>query len=89
MDGALLPRYRLQVAIEAVIEEALKLSVEERTRLVQLLLDSLDEEADPRHVAAWTEVIDRRMQEIADGRADLVDASDAIAQARAVAAARR
>jgi putative addiction module component (TIGR02574 family) len=77
------------VAIEAVIEEALKLSVEERTELVALLLDSLDDKADPGHEAAWTEVIDRRMEDIAEGHVKLVDAADAMAQARAVAAARR
>lgn len=77
------------MAIEAVIQEALKLSIEERTRLVELLLDSLDEADDPGHQAAWAEVIERRMQDIAEGRVELVDAADAMAQARAMAAARR
>ena len=77
------------MAIEAIIEEVLKLSVDERTELVAVLLDSLDDNADPGHGAAWTEVIDRRMRDIAEGRVELVDAAEAIAQARAVAAARR
>lgn len=42
-----------------------------------------------QHEAAWTEVIDRRMKDIAEERVDLVDAADAMAQARAVTAARR
>lgn len=59
------------MALEAVIEEVLKLSAEERTELVARLLDSLDDNADPGHEAAWTGVIDRRMKDIAEepGRA--------------------
>jgi len=49
------------VAIEAVIEQALKLSVEDRTELVARLLDSIE----------------------------LVDAAEAMTQARAAAARRR
>jgi hypothetical protein len=42
-----------------------------------------------RHDAAWAEAIDRRLQDIREGRVELVDAADAMAQARATAAARR
>ena len=73
------------MAIEAVIEQALKLSSEERAKLVELLLDSLDEADDPGHEAAWAEVIDRRLQDIAADRVELIDAADAMAQARAAA----
>ena len=89
VDGALPLGYVTAMALEAVIEEVLKLSAEERTELVARLLDSLDDNADPGHEAAWTEVIDRRMKDIAEERVELVDAADAMAQARAVAAARR
>jgi putative addiction module component (TIGR02574 family) len=75
----------LLVAIEAVIEQTLRLSAEERTKLVELLLDSVDEADDPGHDAAWVEVIDRRLQDIKAGRVELVDAADAMAQARAAA----
>lgn len=88
-DGSLPLSYLTAMALEAVIEEVLKLSAEERTELVARLLDSLDDNADPGHEAAWTEVIDRRMNDIAEERVELVDAADAMAQARAVAAARR
>lgn len=77
------------MAIEAVIEQALRLSADERAKLIELLLDSLNETDDPGHDAAWVEVIDRRMQDIREGRVELVDAADAMAQARAAATARR
>ncbi len=85
MDGGDSPGYTSLVAIEAVIEQALKLSAGERAKLVEMLLDSLDEADDPGHEAAWAEVIDRRLQDIAAGRVELIDAADAMAQARAAA----
>jgi putative addiction module component (TIGR02574 family) len=77
------------VTIEAMVEQALRLSVEDRTELVARLLESLDETApDPDHEAAWTEVIDRRLQDLQDGRVELIDGSVTMARAReAVAAA--
>jgi hypothetical protein len=51
------------VTIEAMLEQALRLSVEDGTELVARPLESLDETApDPGHEAAWTEVIDRRLR---------------------------
>ena len=75
------------MAIEAVIEQALKLSIEERTELVERLLDSIHEAepADPGHEAAWTEVLDRRLQEIREGRVETIDATEVLAKARAEA----
>ena len=69
--------------IEALVEEALKLPVKERAELIARLLDSL-EDVPPDE--AWTEVIEKRLQE---GNTDLVDAEQVMAQARAVVAARR
>lgn len=75
------------MTIDVVIEQALKLSVEERTELVKRLLDSLDEAtpADPDREAAWTEVLDRRLREIRQGRVETIDAAEVIARARAAA----
>jgi putative addiction module component (TIGR02574 family) len=75
------------VAIDLVIEQALKLSVKERTELIERLLDSLDEAAaaDPGREAAWTEILDRRLQEIREGRVETIDAAEVLAQARAAA----
>lgn len=58
-----------------MLEQALRLSVEDRAELVARLLESLDETApdpdpDPEHDAAWTEVIDRRLQDIREGRVE-------------------
>jgi putative addiction module component (TIGR02574 family) len=79
------------MVIEAVIEEALKLPPEERSELIERLLESLEDgtSADPDHDAAWTEVIDRRLQEARSGRVQLIDASEALIQARAAIGARR
>jgi putative addiction module component (TIGR02574 family) len=80
------------VTIETMIEQALRLSVEDRTELVARLLESLDEvaPADPGHEAAWTEAIDRRVRDIQDGRVELIEGSITMARAReAVAAAAR
>jgi putative addiction module component (TIGR02574 family) len=85
MDGWDPLGYTSLVAIEALIEQALRLSAEERAKLIELLLDSLDDADDPGHEAAWAEVVDRRLQDIRAGRVELVDAADAMAQARAAA----
>lgn len=79
------------MTIEGVIEEALKLSEKERTEVVARLLHSLDDAGafDPGHEAAWTGVIDRRLQDVRDGSVALVDAADAVSQARAAVAERR
>jgi putative addiction module component (TIGR02574 family) len=89
VDGLFALGYTDFVAIEAVIEQVLKLSVEERTELVTRLLDSLDADADPGHEAAWADVVERRLQDLAEARVELLDAADAFAQARAVASSRR
>jgi Putative addiction module component len=79
------------MTIEGVIEEALKLSEKERTEVVARLLHSLDDAGppDPGHEAAWTDTIDRRLQGVRDGSVELVDAADAISQARAAVASQR
>ena len=84
-------RYALLVAIEAVIDEALKLTVKERAEVIARLLDTLDEDAqdDVTHHAAWTEAIDRRLADVRQGRVSVIDAATAVARARAAATRRR
>lgn len=84
-------RYTEHVLVEAVIEQALKLSVEERAELVARLVESLDgpAAADPGREAAWTDVIDRRLQEARSGQVKMIPADEAMAQVRAAVAARR
>lgn len=79
------------MAIEAVLDEVLKLPVEERAELAARILDSLDDAdvIEPGHQAAWTEVIERRLQEARTDRTKLTDMGEVMARARAVAADRR
>lgn len=78
-----------RVTIEAMPDQALRLSLEDRTELVARLLESLDDvaPADPGHEAAWTEVIDRHLQELQDGRVEAIDGR--VTMARDAAAARK
>jgi putative addiction module component (TIGR02574 family) len=79
------------MAIEAVLDEALKLPAEERAELAARILDSL-EEADviePGHEVAWTEVIERRLREARTDRTKLTEMGEVMARAHAVVADRR
>jgi len=67
--------------LERVEAEALSLSVPERTRLVEILLASLDE--DDEIAAAWAEEAERRIDALDRGEVDTVPVEDVIAQARA------
>ena len=67
--------------LEEVEAEALKLTPEERAHLADRLLASLGEDAELEE--AWAVEVERRVADIANGRAHLVPAADAIARARA------
>lgn len=77
--------------MDALLAQALQLSVEERAELVARLVESLEGSAaaDPGREAAWTEVIDRRVREARSGQVALVPAVEAMTQVRAAVAARR
>lgn len=79
------------MAIEAVLNEVLKLPATERAELAARILDSLDEAdvIEPGHQAAWTEVIERRLREARTDRTKLTDMSEVMSRARAVVADRR
>ncbi len=57
-------------------EQLLKLPAEERQELADDLYESLAGAMDPAWKRAWTEEIGRRLQEVVDGNADLVDADE-------------
>lgn len=57
-------------------DELLKLPADERQALADELYDSLDEPLDPAWERAWSDEIARRVQDIADGKVQLVDADD-------------
>ena len=68
----------LVMTFEELEAKALKLSAEERDKLVQSLILSLDEdsEPDPEHERLWREEIERRCLEIDEGRAELIPAEE-------------
>ena len=63
--------------IKGIEEEALKLPSQERARLAEQLISSLDEEEDPEAERLWVEEAERRYKEYKEGKvkakpADLV-----------------
>ena len=56
-----------------VFNAALRLPTEKRAELAAALLHSLDGAIDPGADRAWTEEIERRIQEVRDGSAELID----------------
>jgi putative addiction module component (TIGR02574 family) len=55
-------------------DELLHLSAEERQELADELYESLDDSRDPEWERAWAAEIERRAQDVADGRVELLDA---------------
>ena len=67
--------------LELLEAEALKLSAAERAAFAQLLLASLDEDAEIEE--AWALETERRMTEIENGTTRVIPLADALAQVRA------
>lgn len=67
--------------LAAVEAQALKLTAEERARLADRLLASLSEDLEIEE--AWAVEVERRIEEVESGRAQLIPAAEAIARARA------
>ena len=67
--------------LELLEAEALKLSAAERAAFAQLLLASLDEDAEIED--AWATETERRMAEIENGTTHVIPFADALAQVRA------
>ena len=61
--------------------EALKLTTGERAAVAQLLLASLDEDAEVEE--AWAAEVERRILDVENGVTQLIPIADALAQARA------
>ncbi len=80
----------MNTALERIEAEALQLSVEDRERLIEALIDSLDQ-ADGATIGefggfasaeiqkSWVEEIDRRIQRIRDGHSQPVPVAEAFA----------
>ena len=69
------------VSYEKVKDDALHLSLEDRSRLASRLLESLDDDDDVS--PEWKDEIDRRLKEIDEGRAVMVPHAEVMASARA------
>jgi hypothetical protein len=75
---------------ESVLEQALALPEEERGDLAARLLRSLepddtDELSTQEWDAAWSTELDRRVREVRDGSAELVEGDDVLAELHAIA----
>lgn len=75
------------MSVKLVIEQAMQLSPEEREQVIEHLVaaNANEEPVDPEWEAAWTAEIDRRVAEIREGRATLIDRDEAFARIRAAA----
>lgn len=67
--------------LEVLEAEALKLTTGERAAFAQLLLASLDEDAEVEQ--AWAAEVERRISDVENGVAQLIPIADALAQVRA------
>lgn len=70
----------MTTSIEELVKRARTLSPQDRARLAEELLASLDEESDSDAEAAWEQEIARRVDEIKAGRAELIPAEQVFAE---------
>lgn len=69
--------------LESITSAAMSLPERERAKLARDLVASLDGPADASVTDAWDAEICRRINEIESGKAELLDADEVIARARA------
>ena len=67
--------------VDELTRKARALSPEERVRLAEELLATV-QEVDPQVEAAWDEEIRRRIEEIDSGKANLIPAEEVFAEVR-------
>ena len=67
---------------KVVLQEALKLTANERAEVAEQLLASLDEVPDTDLEQAWQEEIQRRIQQIDRGEVELIDSDTVMAELR-------
>jgi putative addiction module component (TIGR02574 family) len=71
------------MSLDDLKREALKLSFNEREELVHTLHESLDEEEDTDIERAIMDEMKRRYRKIEEGRAELLDGEEVLAELRA------
>jgi putative addiction module component (TIGR02574 family) len=82
----------MDLSLKEVENKALQLSASERGELIAVLIASLEGEmqASPEEIAAaWDAEIERRVADVEAGRANFVDADEALRTLRALADQRR
>ena len=72
----------MSTLVEELSARAKTLPAEDRARLAEELLESLQEESDGEDEAAWDREIERRITEIESGAVELIPAEDVHAEAR-------
>ena len=72
----------MSTSVEELVEQARKLSAEDRTHLADLLLASVPDDESADVDASWEEEIRRRVDAVRAGTAKTVSAEDVHAQAR-------
>jgi putative addiction module component (TIGR02574 family) len=72
----------MSTLVEELSARAKALSSEDRARLAEELLDSLDGASDAEAEAAWDHEIERRVAEVESGAVKLVPAEEVHAEAR-------
>ena len=73
----------MDVSVKKIVSEALRLPPSLRAMVAEQLIESLDVDDTDELSPAWREEILRRCAELDEGRAELVDADEAIARAYA------
>ena len=68
--------------VEELAARAMTLSAEDRARLAEELLDSLDQEPESEVDRAWDREIERRVADLESGTVKLISADEVHAEAR-------
>jgi putative addiction module component (TIGR02574 family) len=71
----------MELTLEVLQTEVMKLSAEDRARLLDTLLDSIDQDEDTER--EWEELADRRDAELDSGAVQAVDGPTVLARLRA------
>ena len=71
--------------VEEIAAQGRTLSPEERVRLLDLLLESLDDPAQPSVEKAWAAEMERRVRAHEQGEGQLFDVEDVMAEAEKLA----
>ena len=72
----------MTITFDSVLQDALRLPVEERSRIASRLIESVDDGDDIELSPAWQAEIDRRIESIQSGTAKLIPHEDVMAIVR-------